>query len=437
MTESSRPRTRSLNTTGWIRTRHAVAVIGGSTAGAEAVRVFSGSGIRVVVFEQNRRPYGKVEDGLPRWHTNLRRKEFADIDAKLDDPNVDFVPATRIGRDVTLSELLNEWGFDAVILAHGAWRDRPLPIPGIDAYLGRGLVYQNSFIYWFNHYEEAGYEGPRYHVEPGTIVVGGGLASLDVIKVVQFELTRAALAERGIEVTIDDLSRDGVPKLLERFGLHWEDLSVRSGRLFYRRRIQDMPLVEMPEGAAPEVAERIGRTREKILEKARAECLFEISPLHLPVDMIVEQDRLAGLVFEKMEIANGSLRGTGERVSMRAPLVISSIGSIPEDLGLAMVGDFYAFRDPEHGELAHHPNLYGVGNAVTGKGNLVVSRKHAGHVARHVAEQIAGIAGVVLGKPERTESEMRALDERVRAAQRRVGYDGNYRAWIDASFVRS
>lgn len=414
-----------------------VAVIGGSTAGAEAARIFSSSGIRVVVFEQNHRPYGKVEDGLPRWHTNLRKKEFADIDAKLDDPNVDFVPATRIGRDVSLSELLNEWGFDAVILAHGAWRDRPLPIPGIDAYVGRGLIYQNSFIYWFNHYEEANYDGPRYHVEPGTIVVGGGLASLDVIKVVQFELTRTALSERGIEVTIDDLSRDGVPKLLERFGLHWVELGVRSGRLFYRRRIQDMPLVEMPEGTSPEVAERIGRTREKILEKARAECLFEISPLHLPVDMIEEQDRLAGLIFEKMETADGSLRGTGERVPVRAPLVISSIGSIPEDLGLAMVGDFYAFRDPEHGELADHPNLYGVGNAVTGKGNLVVSRKHAGQVARHVAEQIAGIAGVVLGKSERTESEMRALEERVRAAQERVGYDGNYRAWIDSSFRRS
>lgn len=435
--DSSSARSDAPGTEGGVGSKHAVAVIGGSTAGAEAARVLSSSGIRVVVFEQNLRPYGKVEDGLPRWHTNLRKKEFADIDAKLDHPNVDFVPATRIGRDVSISELLEEWGFDAVILAHGAWRDRPLPIPGIDAYLGRGLIYQNSFIYWFNHYEEPGYQGPRHRVEPGTIVVGGGLASLDVIRVVQFELARAALAERGVEVTIDELNRDGIPKLLERFDLRWEDLGVQSGRLFYRRRIEDMPLVEMPEGATEEVSQRIRKTREKILEKARAECLFEISPLHSPVDMIVEGDRLAGLVFEKTEIVNGSLRSTGELVPVRAPLVISSIGSIPEDLGLAMSGDFYDFRDREHAALACHPNLYGVGNVVTGKGNLVVSRKHAGQIARHVAEQIAGVAGVVKGKPPRTESEMRALAKRVRAAQERVGYHGDYRTWIEASYRRS
>lgn len=413
--------------------RHVVAVIGGSTAGAEATRILTGSGIRVVVFEQNRRPYGKVEDGLPRWHTNLRLKEFAEIDAKLDDPRVDFVPETKIGTDISISELSDEWGFDAVVLAQGAWRDRPLPVPGIEAHVGQGLIYQNPFIYWFNHYEEPDYRGPRYPVEDGAIVVGGGLASIDVIKVVQFELTRTALAGRGLDTTIDELNRDGVPKVLGRFGLRWEDLGLRGGRLFYRRRVPDMPLAEFPENADPAVQEKVRRTREKILEKVRAECLFEMVPLHQPVDMIVEEGRLAGLVFEKMQVLEERLHSTGERVSVRAPQVISSIGSIPEDLGLPMAGDLFAFSDRDRGQLAERPHLFGVGNAVTGKGNLVVSRKHASRVARHVVEQVTGIAGVVLGKRPRTDEELRLLDLRIRGAQQRVGYNGGYRAWIKDS----
>ena len=31
-------------------------------------------------------------------------------------------------------------------------------------YINRGLVYQNAFIYWFNHYRESGYNGPTYTV---------------------------------------------------------------------------------------------------------------------------------------------------------------------------------------------------------------------------------------------------------------------------------
>jgi flavin-dependent dehydrogenase len=53
-----------------------VAVVGGATAGAEAAGMLAARGITTVVFEQNPRPYGKIEDGLPRWHVKLRKKEY-------------------------------------------------------------------------------------------------------------------------------------------------------------------------------------------------------------------------------------------------------------------------------------------------------------------------------------------------------------------------
>jgi len=121
--------------------RHAVAVIGGATAGAEIASRLAERGITVAVFDQNPRPYGKIEDGLPRWHVGLRHKEYANIDSKLSTPGVHFVPRTKIGEDIGFTTLVNEWGFSAAVLANGAWRDRPLPIDGADAWVGKGLLY--------------------------------------------------------------------------------------------------------------------------------------------------------------------------------------------------------------------------------------------------------------------------------------------------------
>ena len=73
---------------------HLVAVIGGATAGAEVAGRLAERGVRVVVFEMNPRPFGKIEDGLPRWHVGLRQKEYETIREKLSRPGVEFVPNT-------------------------------------------------------------------------------------------------------------------------------------------------------------------------------------------------------------------------------------------------------------------------------------------------------------------------------------------------------
>src|SRR5262245_29609838 len=184
--------------------KYVVAVIGGATAGAEAAAMLAERGVLVVVFEQNARPYGKIEDGLPRWHVKLRQKEYERINANLGSERVFYVPRTKLGRDFTLRTLLEEWGCCAVILAHGAWRDRPLGVSGLDAFIGRGFAYQNPFVYWFNHYEDPGYDGPIYNVPDRAIVVGGGLASIDVAKIINFELYRRALEARGLPVSLED-----------------------------------------------------------------------------------------------------------------------------------------------------------------------------------------------------------------------------------------
>src|ERR1700691_6650428 len=127
--------------------RHVVAVVGGATAGAEIAHILAARGAQVVVIEQNPRPYGKIEDGLPRWHVKQRRDEYEEINRRLDHPNIHFVPLTRMGRDIDFNELREAWGLSAIVLTNGAWRDRPFPVEGADQFIDRGLVYQNRLIY--------------------------------------------------------------------------------------------------------------------------------------------------------------------------------------------------------------------------------------------------------------------------------------------------
>jgi NADPH-dependent glutamate synthase beta subunit-like oxidoreductase len=417
----------------------AVAVIGGATAGAEVAGRLAETGARVVVFEQNRRPYGKIEDGLPRWHAELRRKEYRTIDAKLSQPGVAFVPETRVGRDVDFAELVHHWGFHAVVLANGAWRDRPLPIEGADAWLGRGLVYQNPFIIWFNHAGEKDWAGPRFTPADDVLVVGGGLASIDVAKVLMLETTRAKLRERGLDAPLLELEGKGIPKVLERHGLRFEDLGLRGCTLFYRRRIEDMPLVEMPDGAAPERCAKVEGARRKLLEKAIEKYRFRVEPLAAPDGLVVEGDRLVGLRFRRTRMDGGTLVATDETFERRGAYVISSIGSIPEAIpGIPMRGELFAFSDWDLGRLADWPTVFSAGNVVTGKGNIVASRKHATHVAERMVEDLRAQGAVlaqqvteaVATRPPHGAAASDGLEARVRARQQAVGYPGDYATWI-------
>ncbi len=53
------------------KTKHIVAIFGGAVSGSEAAYQLAEKGIRTVVFDQNALPYGKIEDGLPKWHVKL------------------------------------------------------------------------------------------------------------------------------------------------------------------------------------------------------------------------------------------------------------------------------------------------------------------------------------------------------------------------------
>jgi ferredoxin--NADP+ reductase len=438
------------------RGKYFVAVVGGAISGSVAAEILADHGVRVAVIEQNKRPYGKIEDGLPRWHVEQRQQEYGRIDARLKKPGVYFVPSTKLGRDLDFDDFCRSWGFSAVILANGAWRDRDLGVPGAQEYVDKGLVYQNPFIYWYNHKNEKDYTGPRYETPDEALVVGGGLASIDVVKVLQIENYERALKARGFAVNMHELEK-GIPAACKAVGVDPQGLGVKGCLLIYRRREQDMPLAQPPDNATPGQMAKTEAIRQKMLRLARDRYLFRVQDRRLATGLVIEDGRVAGLKVAETKIEGRRAEPIpGSERELRAPLVISSIGSVPEILpGVAMKGEYYTFGDEDLPRYAGAERVFGVGNVVTGQGNIHVSLVHSQKVTKHLIDsylsgsdedaavavsfasseaRAAGQARVVEETlktlPALSQEQISALEKRIRERQARVGYTSDYDSWI-------
>lgn len=431
---------------------HAVAIFGGATAGSMAAEILAQAGCQVVVFEQNVRPYGKIEDGLPRWHDKQRIQEYKKIDERLTKPGVTFVPSTKLGKDIDFLECATKWGWSAVVLANGSWKDRPLDAANASEAVGNGLAYQNPFVYWFNHKNEKGYTGPRYTIPDSPLCIGGGLASIDVVKIFQLELFERALRARGVAVDMKEMEHEGIPKYCKAHGVDDPaSLGVKNGTLLYRRRLEDMPVASAPKGANEKQLAKTEEVRKKILAKCQANFLFEVMPTTITQKVLIEGGKVKGLVVATAKVQGRDASPVpGSERELRSELVVSSIGSIPEPIpGVEMSGVYYKYKDAETGEYSALPAVFATGNVVTGQGNIKASLDHGKQVAQHLVEQYLGIAprgepapiGSAAGqavaaavsahvakKAPLAPAQVEALLARARARQQAVGYS-EYHAW--------
>jgi len=435
---------------------HFVAIFGGAVAGAEAACQLSERGIYTVIFEQNALPYGKIEDGLPKWHVKLRNKEEQKIDEKINLPYVFYVPNVKLGSDIDFEEVVKNWGFSAVLLATGAWEDRPLPIEGIDDYINKGLYYQNPLVYWFNHYHEPDYNGRKqqFEIHDDTVVVGGGLASIDVVKILMIETVQKALEQKGHKTNLFTLDRS-IAKVLEELGLTLSDLGIKGCTLYYRRRIIDMPLSPLSTDTAEQL-EKAQNVRQKILNNFQEKFLFRVQECQMPIEKIVEGERLAGLVFQKTKVENGkAVPIPDSETKVKAPLVISSIGSIPELIdGIPVEGKVFKIKDFESCQIEGYENVFALGNAVTGKGNINESLKHGRELSQRVmdnyldwqeedyqnflrqtesniGQKVDTIAENLKNKNLLSVEKIQELKDRIKEFQQKVNYDGDYNKWVE------
>jgi len=433
-----------------------VAIIGGAVAGSEAASRLSERNINCAVFEQNPLPYGKLETGLPKWHVNLRNSQEDKIDAKLRHPLIHYVPSVRLGKDLSFTDLITNWNFSAVLLATGAWQDRPLPVKGIDAYINKGLYYQNPFVAWFNQNHDPDYQGSRFDISDGTIVIGGGLASLDVIKIVSIETVRQKLEQQGHYFDVLTLEKMGVWAVLKQLNLTPVQLGLQGCTLYYRRRLSEMPLTSLPAWPSAQELEIASRVRQKIMDNFHSKYFFRFMECHYPVDFSADRDRLTGLIFEKTTVSSAGKLTTvpNSRYMVKSPLVISAIGSLPEPIAdLPFTDGVFKVKNTESGQLAGFENVFVLGNAVTGRGNIKESQLHGRQVSEKVMDEylvwqeqdyreiferaernsqvkIDQIQRKLARKSLLTTEQIQVIHNRIKNLQRKVGYDGDYDNWI-------
>tara|TARA_Y100000768_G_C23953603_1_gene671568 strand:+ start:527 stop:1735 length:1209 start_codon:yes stop_codon:yes gene_type:complete len=395
-----------------------VLIIGGAVSGSTAAKKLIDAGIRSVVIEQNKMPYGKIEDGLPRWHDKQRSGEYDKIDEIISNDLVDYVPLTKLGKDISFEEVL-DIGWSCVYFANGAWKDRPFPIKKIENF--GNFHYQNPYVYWFNHYHEKDYKGKQVNVVDNALVIGGGLASIDVCKITQLELVKQKVESKIKNFDIVEMEHKGIPKYLSEYNINYKDLGIVSTRLIYRRDIDNMPITTIPDGLEKDMIEKRKIARRKVLSNMQDKYLFDVLECTQPIDIVVEDDKLVGLKTISNEVLNGKLVPieNSEKI-INANIFISSIGSLPEPIeGVPMNGSTYDIVDQESGKFNDYEKLHGMGNAITGQGNIKASRVSAKTVSDLTIDLIDDIDKNVVEK----------IDLKVKEWQSKSSYSGDYFEW--------
>ena len=395
-----------------------VLIIGGAVSGSTAAKKLIDAGIRSVVVEQNRMPYGKIEDGLPRWHDKQRSGEYDKIDEIISNELVDYVPLTKLGKDIPFEEVLN-MGWSCIYFANGAWKDRPFPIREIENF--ENFHYQNPYVFWFNHYHEENFEGKNVNVVDNALVIGGGLASIDVCKITQLELVKQKVESKIEDFNIVEMEHKGIPKYLSEHNINYDDLDIIGTKLIYRRNIDNMPITTIPEGLDNDMIEKRKIARRKVLRNMQDKYLFDVFECTQPTDIVVDGNKLVGLKTISNEVVDGKLVPikNSEKI-INANIFISSIGSLPEPIkGVPMNGSTYDIIDQESGKFNDFEKLHGMGNAITGQGNIKASRVSAKTVSDLTIDLINDIDKNTIEK----------INVKVKEWQSKSSYNGDYFEW--------
>ena len=156
-----------------------VAVIGSGPAGLTCAGDLARKGYDVTVFEALHTPGGVLVYGIPEFRLPkaLVRREIASVE-KL---GVKIEPNMVVGRCISLEELMEEEGFDAVFIGTGAGLPNFQNIPGENL---NGVYSANEFLTRINLMKA--YRFPEtdtpVRVERNVAVVGGGNVAMDAAR---------------------------------------------------------------------------------------------------------------------------------------------------------------------------------------------------------------------------------------------------------------
>lgn len=161
------------------RNGHKVAVIGSGPSGLACASDLARMGYEVKIFEALHKVGGVLVYGIPEFRLPKEKIVAREVEAvkKL---GVEIETDVIVGRTVTIDELMNEEGYEAVFIGSGAGLPRFMGIPGENL---NGVVSANEFLTRTNlmkaydtHYDTPIYVGQR------VVVVGGGNVAMDAVR---------------------------------------------------------------------------------------------------------------------------------------------------------------------------------------------------------------------------------------------------------------
>ena len=303
-----------------------VAVIGAGPAGLTCAGDLAKLGYDVTIFEAFHEPGGVLQYGIPEFRLPKTKVVGPEIE-NVKKLGVKILTNVFVGRSITVDELLNEEGFDAVFLGTGAGLPKFMNIPGESA---NGVFSANEFL-TRNNLMKAYLPESDTPMRAGkkVVVVGGGNVAMDA--------ARTAL-RLGAEVHV-----------------------------VYRRSEEELP------------------ARKEEVHHAKEEgIIFDL--LQNPVEILTdENDWVTGVKIVKMELGEPDASGRRRPIEipnseyvMDCDTVIMSLGTSPNPLissttkGLDTDRRGCIIAKEENGEPTK-PAVYAGGDAVTGAATVILA----------------------------------------------------------------
>ena len=158
---------------------HKVAIVGSGPAGLTCAGDLAKMGYDVTIFEALHKAGGVLVYGIPEFRLP-KDKVVAEEVENVKSLGVKIETNVIIGKSVTIDELLEEEGFEAVFIGSGAGLPRFMGIPGEQA---NGVFSANEFL-TRNNLMKAFKEGYETPISKGkkVVVVGGGNVAMDAAR---------------------------------------------------------------------------------------------------------------------------------------------------------------------------------------------------------------------------------------------------------------
>jgi NADPH-dependent glutamate synthase beta subunit-like oxidoreductase len=375
------------------------AVVGAGPAGfyaAEAL-VAAHPTSAVDLIERLPTPFGLIRSGVaPDHQTTKTIQDTFEAIARL--PNLRLVGNVAVDTDISIDALTEL--YDAVVLACGAPHDAPLDMPGGNL---PGVYGASEFVGWYNAHPDHAALDPRLDGE-AAVIIGNGNVAIDVARILSkapSELASSDIADHALDrlrgSRISDVTIAG-----RRGPLDAKFTTIELGELGELRDVVALAEPQqIPQSLGDGLPPRERRVKAKNLECfqafARADASSAARRIRFrfyarPIQ-VLGRDRAEAVRFERSEVRDGRVVGSGETFDVPCGLVVSAIGYRARMIGglaLAESGDRLQNVDGRIG-----PGLYVVGWLKRGpSGKIGTNRADGDEIAERIRSEV--VAG---GKP--------------------------------------